>query len=286
MGPLPILPFFLSGMLVIPFFYGCSTAKNITNSKRSAIEQQLISSSLYKMKEYLLSLDLKGKTCQLHFNVIFDEGGGSFQEGKYSIKGLFQREYVKNSSPRNNDIDLSSSTNAIRNFGIEYNGIGSYYSYDFPVRDEYFLKKSFLQWIILSGCKISKSLISEGPNQESETLSLDLIGRKENDGIVHILINVFSFGTVHSRSEWLLISNETLKFQFIIDISVIDNKLNAIYPSKIIGMQSKYDETYLFWQGPLFTINNVEKLDTKKLFPPLNPKPILKIERKLNINSK
>ncbi|KOR32860.1 hypothetical protein TI05_04595 [Achromatium sp. WMS3] len=250
---------------------------NISNTKRSAIEQQLMTSAILHFKEHFNDIRLNDKNCKLHVNIIPNDGGGRFVEGRYSITGMFRRDYItQDRDAQQIIINPASDTENILNRNnqfstdINYKGLGNYdHNVISSDNDTNYLKRVFSQWITLKGCKIvskqqEMSGMGGGEPQSSNDEPIETTTEKVDFNIV---INVYSFGTVHSRSEWVVLDDETLKFLFIAELTILDSNLAITRQPELVGYETRYSERYLLWQGPVEVIRNAKVIDIKSMYP-------------------
>jgi hypothetical protein len=217
---------------------GCGTYTPLPThggGKRFAIEQILVSSVAKQAIDDIPLEILQGKKITLDLSIIPDEGGGYLNGGRpylpETLSNIIQNQTTTYSDDKSRIKDSQFGFSASRN--------DSTYVKDLTINNT-----DSRQFNSLLISKLFRNNISVNPELESN----------ENvDFSVEIIVDVF--GTIRSRTDWLLKNTESLKavisLEYVIT-PVSDKVLNKRSIGKV-SYEAVYNEKYFVWLGPTST---------------------------------
>jgi len=257
--------YFLAICLFPIILSSCGTITGIPShggGKKYAVEQEMISSTAYAVAENINLKDLKGKSVRLFFASIGDQGAGNLNGGRLTLSGLISGISSKqpeittyNNLPQvkssgtvttGNTSTITSSTNVLEypektitqesgegygaSAGMKYDGLGAYNNgmiITNPVDTEYL------------SAVIQSHFVKNGINLVS------------SDSDVNVYITVDVFGTIRSRTDWLLFNKEQLTAKTAIQVDIFNAKDRILIgKTQSISYEATYNENYILWTGP------------------------------------
>ncbi|MBW1616859.1 MAG: hypothetical protein JRJ49_10085 [Deltaproteobacteria bacterium] len=95
---------------------------------------------------------------------------------------------------------------------------------------------------------------------------------------IDIYVTVDVFGTVRSRTEYLLYNQEKLLAKTALQVTAFDRKGNVVLPPTTSSFEAEYIEKYMLWMGPIKEVKNIRRstpqlVDFKSIYNDTNIEP-------------
>jgi len=243
---------------------GCGSFTGLPShggGKRFAIEQELVSGTA---RAAIKSIDLsiiKDKKVALSIVGMGDEGSGTLAGGRASISAYLRGQHINTPNisyptTTNNTVTGTTTTTTTStlnsaeetsggghdaSINIGFNGIPNFINASvLNPKDALFLSSIIQEYITLNGAYLT-------PIEDAEYL---------------IYVNVDVFGTIRSRTDWLLKNSESLKAKTAIEVGILNlaTRKLAVKP-QVSSYEAEYNENYVLWMGPISIDKTIKESD-------------------------
>ena len=286
------ISFIIYAIFVLFCLSSCGTIKGLPShggGKRFAVEQELISATARAVAKDLNVEALKGKLCSLYVISIGDEGAGYLTGGQYSIESILRGGYINAPTVKTTSqypiIDTTTTTtsgasttttnaeNALNapiiqkstqdGGTIQYNASASYTGPAY--RAEAFVNPNDTKFLsaVLNEAFVLRGIRLVPPDKAP----------------IDIYVTVDVFGTVRSRTEYLVYNQEKLLAKTALQVTAFDRKGNVVLPPTTSSFEAEYIEKYMLWMGPIKEVKNIKRstpqlVDFKSIYNDANIKSV------------